>query len=51
LNEYTVENRRKIETSDDFMYEITEIRDRNPVKSSDLTNQEKNNGNQPEKNA
>ena len=51
LNEYTVENRRKIETSDDFMYEIIEIRDSNPAKSSDSTNQEQNNGNQPEKNA
>ena len=35
LTEYSVENRRKIETSDDFMYEIKEIRDSNPVKSSD----------------
>ena len=35
----------------DFMYEVTNIRDRNPAKSSDLTNQEQNNGNQPEKNA
>jgi hypothetical protein len=43
LTEYSVENRRKIETSDDFMYEIKEIRDSNPVKSSDLTNQEQNN--------
>jgi hypothetical protein len=40
LTEYSVENRRKIETSDDFMYDVTEIRDSNPVKSSDLTNQE-----------
>ena len=36
LTEYSVENRRKIETSDDFMYEITKIRDSNPVKSSDF---------------
>ena len=36
LTEYSVENRRKIETSDDFMYEITEVRDSNPVKSSDF---------------
>jgi hypothetical protein len=43
LTEYSVENRRKIETSDDFMYEIKKIRDSNPVKSSDLTNQEQNN--------
>ena len=28
--------------SDDFMYEIKEIRDSNPVKSSDLQNQEQN---------
>ena len=40
LNEYTVENRRKIETSADFMYEVIEIRDRNPAKSSDSINQE-----------
>ncbi len=40
MTEYSVENIRKIETSDDFMYEIKEIRDRNPVKSSDLPNQE-----------
>jgi hypothetical protein len=44
LTEYSVENRRKIETSDDFMYEITKIRDSNPVKSSDLTDQEQKNG-------
>ena len=40
LNEYTVENRRKIETSANFMYEVIEIRDRNPAKSSDSINQE-----------
>jgi len=44
MTEYSVENLRKIETSDDFMYEIKEIRDSNPVKSSDLTNQEQKNG-------
>ena len=44
MTEYSVENLRKIETSDDFMYEVTEIRDSNPVKSSDLTNQEQKNG-------
>ena len=44
LTEYSVENLRKIETSDDFMYEVTEIRDSNPVKSSDLTNQEQKMG-------
>jgi len=34
------ENLRKIETSSDFMYEVIEIRDRNPAKSSDSINQE-----------
>jgi hypothetical protein len=43
LTEYSVENRRKIETSDDFMYEITKIRDSNPVKSSDFNESGANN--------
>jgi hypothetical protein len=44
MTEYSVENRRKIETSDDFMYEITHIRDSNPVKSSDSTKSGEQNG-------
>jgi hypothetical protein len=44
LTEYSVENRRKIETSDDFMYEITKIRDSNPVKSSDFNESGEQNG-------
>ena len=44
LTDEEVENLRKIETSDDFMYEVENLSDRNRLKSSDLINQSNENG-------
>lgn len=35
----------------EYFWQTPQERDSNPAKSSDSTNQEQNNGNQPEKNA